>query len=102
MTFTLELLLKINIFVRGVIICNLEVKSVNRSVVSNSLLVHGLAFHAPLSMRFSRQEYWGGLPFPSLGDLPDPGIEPESPAMKADSLPFEPPNIPAQNHVIVL
>ena len=44
---------------------------------------------APLSIRFSRQEYWSGLPFPSPGDLPDPGIEPESPALQADSLPTE-------------
>ena len=36
-------------------------------------------------MGFSRQEYWSGLPFPSLGDLPDPGIEPGSPALQADS-----------------
>ena len=42
-------------------------------------------------MGFSRQEYWSGLPFPSLGDLPDPGIEPGSPALQADSLPTEPP-----------
>ena len=38
---------------------------------------------------FSRQEYWNGLPFPSPGDLSDPGIEPESPALQADSLPSE-------------
>ena len=44
---------------------------------------------APLSMGFSRQEYWDGLPFPSPGDLPDPGIEPGSPALQADSLPTE-------------
>ena len=44
---------------------------------------------APLSMGFFRQEYWSGLPFPSPGDLPDPGIEPRSPALKADSLPTE-------------
>ena len=44
---------------------------------------------APLSMRFSRQEYWSGLPFPSPGDLPDPGIEPGSLAFQADSLPSE-------------
>ena len=46
---------------------------------------------APLSMEFSRQEYWSGLPFPSLGDPPDPGIEPgspEAPALQADSLPL--------------
>ena len=41
---------------------------------------------APLSMGFSRQEYWSGLPFPSPGDLLDPGIEPGSPALQADSL----------------
>ena len=41
---------------------------------------------APLSMGFSRQEYWTGLPFPSLGNLPDPGIEPGSPELQADSL----------------
>ena len=40
-----------------------------------------VAYQAPLSMGFSRQEYWSGLPFPSLGDLPDPGIEPGSPAL---------------------
>ena len=49
---------------------------------------------APLSVGFSRQEYWSGLPLPSLGDLPDPGIEPVSlmsPALQADSLQSEPP-----------
>ena len=40
-----------------------------------------VAYQAPLSMGFSRQEYWSGLPFPSPGDLPDPGIEPESPTL---------------------
>ena len=45
---------------------------------------------APLSMRFSKQEYWSGFPFPSPGYLPDPGIEPRSPALQADSLPSEP------------
>ena len=47
-----------------------------------------------LSMGFSRQEYWSGLPLPSPGDPPDPGIEPESPALKADSLSSEPPGKP--------
>ena len=42
-------------------------------------------------MALSRQEYWGGLPFPSPGDLADPGIEPESPELQADSLLSEPP-----------
>ena len=41
-------------------------------------------------MEFSKQEYWSGLPFPSPGDLPNPGIEPGSPVLQADSLPFEP------------
>ena len=52
------------------------------------------AYQAPLSMEFSRQEYWSGLPFPSPGDLPDPGIEPGSPASQADALPSEPPEEP--------
>ena len=48
------------------------------------------ARQAPLSMEFSKQEYWSGLPCPSPGDLPKPGIEPRSPALQADSLPSEP------------
>ena len=47
------------------------------------------ACQAPLLMGFFRQEYWSGLPFPPQGDLPDPGIEPRSPAQQADSLPTE-------------
>ena len=50
-----------------------------------------VARQALLSMGFSRQEYWSGLPFPSPGDLTDPGIEPRSPALQADSLLSEPP-----------
>ena len=50
-----------------------------------------VAYQAPLSIGFSRQEYWSGLPFPSPGDLPDPGIEPGSSALQVDSLPSEPP-----------
>ena len=53
-----------------------------------------VAYQAPLSMGFSRQEYWSGLPCPPPGDLPDPGIEPRSPALQADSLLFEPPGKP--------
>ena len=53
-----------------------------------------IAHEAPLSMGFSRQEYWSGLPFPSPGDLPDPGIEPRSPALQADALTSEPPGKP--------
>ena len=47
-----------------------------------------VACQAPLSIGFSRQEYWSELPFPSPGDLPDLGIEPWSPALQADSLPL--------------
>ena len=50
--------------------------------------------HQTLSMRFSRQEYWSGLPFPSPGGLPDLGIEPSSPSFEANSLPSEPPGKP--------
>ena len=66
---------------------------------SHKLLSRGLLFatpwtvtyQAPPSMGFSRKEYWSGLPFPSLGDLPNPGIEPWSPTLQADALPSEPP-----------
>ena len=51
---------------------------------------------APLSMEFSRQEYWSGLPLPSPGYLPDPGIKPRSPALQADALPSEPPGKPSE------
>ena len=53
-----------------------------------------VALQAPLSMGFSRQEYWSGLPFPSPGDLPDPGIKPRSPALQADALTSAPPGRP--------
>ena len=53
-----------------------------------------LAFQDTPSLEFSRQEYWSGLPFPSPGDLPNPGIEPSSPALQADALPYEPPGKP--------
>ena len=51
---------------------------------------------APLSMEFSRQEYWSGSPFTSPGHLPDPGIEPRPPELQADSLPSEPPGKPTE------
>ena len=60
-----------------------ECESASRSVVSSSLRLHGL------SMEFSRQEYWSGLPFPSPVDLPNPGIKPRSSVLQADSLPSE-------------
>ena len=57
-----------------------------------------LAHQAPLPMELTRQEYWSGLPFPSPGDLPDPGIKPRSPVLQADSLPSEPPGKPTETH----
>ena len=57
-----------------------------------------IAQQAPPSMGFSRQEYWSGLPFPSPGDLSNPGIEPGSPALQADALPSEPPGKPSNVH----
>ena len=56
-----------------------------------------IAYQAPPSMGFSRQECWSGLPFPSPGDLPDPGIDPGSPALEADALTSEPPGKQVSN-----
>ena len=53
-----------------------------------------VAYQVPLTMGFSRQEFQSGLPFPSAGDFPYPGIEHGSPALQADALPFEPPGKP--------
>ena len=53
-----------------------------------------VAYQAPPSMEFSKQEYWSGLPFPSPGDLSNPAIEPESPTLQTDVLPSEPPGKP--------
>ena len=53
-----------------------------------------VAYQAALSMGFSRQEYWSGLPFPSAGDLRSQGMEPGSPTLQADALPSEPPGKP--------
>ena len=58
-----------------------------------------VAYQAPPSMEFSRQEYWSGLPFPSPGDLPDPGVETGSPTLQADTLLSEPPGQPRKNSV---
>ena len=68
-----------------------ESENVSCSVMSGSVTPCTVAHQAPLSMEFSRQEYCNGLPFPSPGDCPNPGIEPRSPALQADSLPTEPP-----------
>ena len=53
-----------------------------------------VAYQAPPSLGFSRQKYWSGFPFPSPGDLPNPGIKARSPALQADTLPSEPPGKP--------
>jgi len=74
-----------------------EVLSLMRVVLSHFSRVQLFAtlwivdLQAPLFMDFSKQEYWSGLPCPSPGDLPHPGIEPRSPTLQADSLPCEPP-----------
>ena len=65
-----------------------KVKSLSR--VRLFVTLWTVAHQAPPSMGFSRQEYWSGLPFPSPGDLPGPGIEPRSPALQADALTSEP------------
>ena len=69
-----------------------KVKSLSR--VRFSATPWTVAYQASPSMGFSRQEYWSGLPFPSPGDLPNPGIEPGSRALEADTLTSEPPGKP--------
>ena len=64
---------------------------VNTSMIALFATSWTVALQAPQSMGFSRQERWSGVPFPSPGDLPDPGIEPRSPALQADALTSEPP-----------
>ena len=64
------------------------------SVVSNSVTSGTGALQAPLSMEFSRLEYWSGLPFPSPGDFPDPGVEPLSLALADGFFTSEPPGKP--------
>ena len=61
-----------------------------------------VAYQASLSMGFSRKEYWSGLPFPSPGDLPDPGVKPGSPTLGADALTSEPPGKPNLAYYIFL
>ena len=69
---------------------------VSRSVVLDSAIPWTIACQASLSMEFSRQEYWSGLPTPSPGDLPIPGTDPQSPTLQADSSSFEPPGKPVK------
>ena len=76
-----------------------EVKSLSRVLLFATPWT--VAYQAPWSMGFSRQEYWSGLLFPSPGDLPDPGIEPRSPALQADTLPSETPGKPIPLKVTV-
>ena len=80
-----------------VCVCVCVCVCISRSVVSDSAIPFTVARQAPLSMAFSRQEYWSRLPCPSPGDLPDPGIEPRSPALQADSLQSEPPGKPEKS-----
>ena len=74
-----------------------EVKSL--SLVRLFATSQTAASQAPLSMEFSRQEYWNGLPFPSPGDLPDSGIELRSPALQVDALPSKPSGKPKNRAV---
>ena len=76
-------------------LCICEKWKWSHSVVSNSLWPPWtVVYQASLSIGFSRQEYRSGLPLPSPGDLPDPGIKPSSSALQADALPSEPPGKP--------
>ena len=80
---------------------SMKVKVKSLSCVQFLVTLQTVAHQAPRSMGFSRQEYWSGLTFPSPGDLPDPGIEPSSPTLQADSLLSEPPGNPSiciKNH----
>ena len=67
-----------------------EVKVKSLSPVQLFVTPWTVAYQVPLSVGFSRQGYWSGLPFPSPEDLPDSGIEPWSPTLQADALPSEP------------
>ena len=70
----------------------MKVKSLSRVRLFATLWT--VAYQAPPFMGFSRQEYWNGVPLPSPGDLPNPGMEPRSPALEADALTSEPPGKP--------
>ena len=81
--------------VQGCLICKKPLHCLtNCLLVTRSCPTLGNHVNYSLSMRFSRQEYWSGLPFPPPGDLSDSGIEPRSSALQADSLPSEPPGKP--------
>ena len=85
-----DMFIHIQIFIENLLCTKHKVKV--KSLIRVRLLATPwtIAYQAPPSMGFSRQEYWSGLPFPSPGDLPDPGIELRSPAFQADVLTSEP------------
>ena len=74
-------------WIDGIICLRMKVKAL--SLVLLLVTPWTVAYQAPQSMEFSRQEYWSGLTFPSPGDLPNPGIEPGSPALQTDALPVQ-------------
>ena len=76
---------------------SVESESQSHSPIQLFVTPWTVACLAPLSMKFSRQEYWSGLPFPSAGDLPNPEIDPGSPALQADSLQSELPGKPSDS-----
>ena len=83
----------------GGLVDNLVLKeNYSHSVMSNSVALWTVDCQAPLFSRFSKQEYWSGFPFPSPGDLPDPGIELGPPTLQSDSLWSEPQNIIQQQN----
>ena len=86
----------IALITHGVCVC------VSHSVVSDSAIPWSVAHQAPLSMGFSRQEYWNEMPFPSLEDLANLGIKPRSSAFQAGSLPSVPPGKPLITHHLKL
>ena len=77
--------------------CLMKVKVKPLSRIGLFAIPSTVIYQVSPSMRFSRQEYWSGLPFPSPGDLPNPGIEPRSLALQADTLPSEPPGKPSRD-----
>ena len=83
------------------VLSRLKVKVKSLSRVQLFATPGTIAGQALLCKEFSRQECWSGLPFPSPGDLPHPGIEPRSPALQTDSLPSEPPGKPVVVVVVV-
>ena len=90
----------LSVLIRMTTITLKKVKAlVAQSCLTLFVISRTVAHQASLSMEFSRQEYWSGLPFPSPGDLPDPGIKPGSPvspALQADFLPSESPGKPCR------